>query len=60
MIILFSVVWNPWQEKASAMSDFSDDEYPSMLCVEAGHVASPVTIAAGGGYTGGQTVTAKL
>ena len=30
-----SVVWNPWIEKAKRMSDFGDDEWPGMLCVEA-------------------------
>ena len=32
------VVWNPWVEKAKAMSDFGDDEYNTMICVEAGYV----------------------
>ena len=30
-----SVVWNPWVDKAKRMSDFGDDEWPGMLCVEA-------------------------
>jgi glucose-6-phosphate 1-epimerase len=29
-----TVVWNPWVEKAKAMSDFGDEEWPGMLCVE--------------------------
>ncbi|MHC4994078.1 MAG: D-hexose-6-phosphate mutarotase, partial [Planctomycetota bacterium] len=29
-----TVVWNPWVEKARAMPDFGDDEFPAMLCVE--------------------------
>lgn len=29
-----TVVWNPWIEKASAMEDFGDDEWPEMLCIE--------------------------
>ena len=28
------VVWNPWQEKALAMSDFDDLGYQNMLCIE--------------------------
>jgi glucose-6-phosphate 1-epimerase len=29
-----TVVWNPWIAKAKAMSDFGDDEWPGMVCVE--------------------------
>jgi glucose-6-phosphate 1-epimerase len=34
-----TVVWNPWADKAKQMSDFGDDEYNQMVCVEAGNVA---------------------
>lgn len=30
------VVWNPYQVKAKAMSDFGDDQYHEMICVEPG------------------------
>lgn len=33
-----TVVWNPWVAKAAAMPDFGDDEWPGMLCIEAGNV----------------------
>jgi glucose-6-phosphate 1-epimerase len=29
-----TVVWNPWQAKAGSMSDFDDDGWPDMVCVE--------------------------
>jgi glucose-6-phosphate 1-epimerase len=29
-----TVVWNPWIDKARAMPDFGDLEWPGMLCVE--------------------------
>lgn len=29
-----TVVWNPWIDKAAAMGDFGDDEWPSMACIE--------------------------
>ncbi|WP_035759093.1 D-hexose-6-phosphate mutarotase [Granulicoccus phenolivorans] len=30
-----TVVWNPWVDKAAAMGDFGDDEWPGMMCLEA-------------------------
>jgi len=36
---LSTVVWNPWIEKARAMSDFGDDEWPRMLCIETANAA---------------------
>jgi glucose-6-phosphate 1-epimerase len=30
-----AVVWNPWIEKAQRMPDFGDEEYHTMVCVEA-------------------------
>ena len=29
-----SVVWNPWIDKAKALPDFGDNEWPSMICIE--------------------------
>lgn len=34
-----TVLWNPWIAKAQQMSDFGNDEYRQMLCVESGNVA---------------------
>lgn len=34
-----TVVWNPWIEKAKRMADFGDDEWPSMLCIEAANTS---------------------
>lgn len=34
-----TVVWNPWIDKAQRMADFGDDEWPSMLCIEAANVS---------------------
>jgi D-hexose-6-phosphate mutarotase len=43
-----TVVWNPWIAKAKAMSDFGDDEYQRMVCVESGNVAeNRLTLAPG-------------
>ncbi|XP_065836916.1 uncharacterized protein [Oscarella lobularis] len=54
-----TVVWNPWAEKAKAMSDFGDDEYPYMICVEAGHVASRCKLDPQQTYSCGQTISIK-
>ena len=31
---LSTVVWNPWIQKAKAMPDFGDTEWPEMICIE--------------------------
>lgn len=51
-----AVVWNPWVDKARAMPDFGDDEYPMMLCVEPGAIAQPVRLAPGEQWSGSQTL----
>jgi D-hexose-6-phosphate mutarotase len=43
-----TIVWNPWIAKAQQMSDFGNDEYQKMLCVESGNVAkNKLTLAPG-------------
>lgn len=49
-----TVIWNPWLDKAREMSDFGDDEYPNMICVEAGHVSSPVVLLPGTAFEASQ------
>ncbi|GFT81000.1 putative glucose-6-phosphate 1-epimerase [Nephila pilipes] len=39
-----TVVWNPWEEGAKKMEDFGDEEWKSMICVEAGFVNSPYNL----------------
>jgi D-hexose-6-phosphate mutarotase len=34
-----TVVWNPWVEKARAMSDLGDDEWRRMICIETANAA---------------------
>ena len=48
------VVWNPWIDKAREIQDFGDDEYPNMVCVEAGHVSAPVILLPGTAFEASQ------
>jgi glucose-6-phosphate 1-epimerase len=34
-----TVVWNPWVQKARSLSDFGDDEWIQMICVETSNVS---------------------
>jgi D-hexose-6-phosphate mutarotase len=52
-----TVVWNPWIAKARQMSDFGDEEYEHMVCVESGNVASNSISLPPGGTS---TLTVKL
>ncbi len=47
-----TVVWNPWAEKARWISDFGDDEWPHMVCLETGNAADDaVTVEPGAVHT---------
>ncbi len=47
-----TVIWNPWINKAKAMADFGDDEWPGMVCVETCNVADDaVSLAPGATHT---------
>jgi glucose-6-phosphate 1-epimerase len=43
-----TVVWNPWIEKAGAMSDFGDAEWKQMICIEASNVSDFAVLLAPG------------
>ena len=52
-----TVVWNPWQEKARAMADFSDDGFQTMVCIEAANAAADVVrLAPGEAHTLSQII----
>lgn len=54
-----TVVWNPWREKAQAMSDFApDDGYKRMVCVEVGSVRAWQTLDGGETFEAGQILKA--
>jgi D-hexose-6-phosphate mutarotase len=47
-----TVLWNPWIAKAKAMSDFGDDEWTQMLCVETANASiNAITLPAGVAHT---------
>lgn len=52
------VVWNPWDKKAKAMTDFGDEEYKHMLCVEAACIEKPITLKPGEEWRGRQEISA--
>jgi glucose-6-phosphate 1-epimerase len=52
-----TVVWNPWINKAKAMPDFGDDEWPGMVCIETVNASkNAVELAAGATHS----MTAKV
>jgi glucose-6-phosphate 1-epimerase len=43
-----TVVWNPWIDKAKAMPDFGNDEWPGMVCIETANAGpNAIELAAG-------------
>ena len=53
-----AVVWNPWEKKSKTMTDFGDDEYKSMLCVDGAALERPITLKPGEEWTGKLMLTA--
>lgn len=53
-----TVVWNPWEKKSRAMSDFGDEEYKQMLCVNGAVIQKPITLKPGEEWTGRLELTA--
>ncbi len=46
-----TVVWNPWVEKSKKMPDFGDEEYHTMVCVEATNAGPDKVVLAPGQST---------
>lgn len=51
-----TVVWNPGPELARALSDLPDSDWRRLLCVEAGVILQPLTLAPGESWIGTQTL----
>ena len=55
-----TVVWNPWKDKSVKMTDFGDEEYKEMLCIEPAVAGSgPVKLGPGETWVGSQTVSCR-
>ncbi|MFB9618652.1 D-hexose-6-phosphate mutarotase [Brooklawnia cerclae] len=53
-----TVVWNPWVDKSRTMTDFGDDEWPGMLCVETVNSREQsITLAPGQRHLMSQTIS---
>jgi glucose-6-phosphate 1-epimerase len=53
-----TIVWNPWQQGASSLSDLGNDEWQRMVCVEASNIlASAIQLAPGTEHTMSATVS---
>ncbi|CAG8450351.1 7330_t:CDS:2 [Ambispora gerdemannii] len=55
-----TVVWNPWIDKSRGMSDFDDEEYKVMVCVETGTVADYILLSPGQNWEGGQILSVAI
>ena len=53
-----AVVWNPAAAKCATMSDLEPDDYQRFVCVEAGVIGTPVSLAPGARWQGTQTLAA--
>ncbi|CAD0195129.1 unnamed protein product [Chrysodeixis includens] len=55
-----TVIWNPWSEYAKEIPDFGDDEFPNMVCVEAGRVAAPIVLLPGTAFEASQILQVNI
>ena len=53
------MIWNPWAEYAKEIPDFGDDEFPNMVCVEAGRVAAPIVLLPGTAFEASQILQVR-
>ena len=52
------VVWNPWAELSSSLTDMEPDDYLEMLCVEAARISDPVVLPPGATWNGTEVIGA--
>jgi glucose-6-phosphate 1-epimerase len=54
-----TVVWNPAQDLCKRLTDMPDEGWRHMMCVEAAQVFTPITLPAGGRWTGWQRLQVR-
>jgi glucose-6-phosphate 1-epimerase len=54
-----AVVWNPGADKCAQLNDMPPGDWQHMLCVEAGRIIDPATLAPGDEWAGMQTLIAS-
>jgi len=54
------VVWSPGAAKAAAMGDLNEGGWRDFVCVEAGSVSAPVSLAPGAQWSAGQSLTLRI
>ncbi len=52
------VVWNPWEQRAAALTDMAPGDFRHMLCVEAAAARNPVSVGVGEEWWGRQSLVA--
>lgn len=53
-----AVVWNPWDKRSKAIVDLGDEDYKTMVCVEAAAAEKPVVLKPGEEWKGRQEIVA--
>lgn len=52
------VVWNPGPEKCRALADMNPEAWRTMVCIEAGAISVPISVAPGEAWQGSQALSA--
>jgi glucose-6-phosphate 1-epimerase len=50
------VLWNPGSDKCAELKDMPDEDWQTMLCIEAAQILNPPTLAPGESWTGRQSL----
>lgn len=56
---LDTVVWNPWKELTSKLSDMENDGFKKFVCIESATICEPIVLEPGDRWIGSQVVRLK-